>query len=448
MKRTPATLAAVLIALASTGAPAPAQQTPDAVEPRPLADTREHERGYGISLRPPVGTRMVRRTADDYAMRIADTDGRFLMSLKIKQSDKKLDLKTVTASFAQRLVTADANNNLVSDEDRAIAGHAATVTYYRINEIVELKRGERAGKPQRMMLAQAIIQLDPLTFAVFEARCPLAEAPMVQPTFENVLKTIEIVDPKELEAERKKQIELGRQWRLGVRGEAIHKAMIPEQWYRMIGNENGRATDYGWMRVQQGKSTQTGKPGSKVVIEARLRVGQFYYDSLGEYFLADDDTFETWSNRTTERPIRPRPNTPKDHRYPTVVQTGVRTGGKITIKSEDPTNGVRQRHFLEPETGYLSQVESLMLPQLLPISRATYGFYFYNTQTGSVSYRTETVVPALGNFTLISRANPNAPDLRSTYTAKRALVGKQLDTKGAKLVPSTAAEVQQRWRLR
>lgn len=468
------TLIAMFAALVTAPALAQVQSPlkPDASQGRELGDNRERETAHGVSLRPPVDTRIVRRTADEYTLRLADTAGQFTMSLLIKKTKKPLSLKTVTRSVQSQVLGVEMNvsgvpghgskdfrlrgrtalsgtnrGKIVAQRETVIAKRHATINYYQVFD--------NNNKP--MLLAHAIIQLETQAFAILDIEGRLnptdfsGSAKPIADTFERVIGSIEIENPLELSKRREQTVDLGHEWRSTLRLKNLHASLVPVQFYRFVETDKARRTkDNGWMRIRQFQSRKGthNKPGVNVEVQLRIKAGDAYYDTLGEYFLADDDSLEMWSIHTTQRPANPRVKV-NEKELPTFRQTGVRSDGVLTVTLDDPVSGQKKQSFAQPKKGYLSQVEGLMLPQILPHNqRATYGFYFYNTQSGSVAYREEQVVPTLTGFSIISRLTPASVQLTSTFNKQRRVIEKQLDTTGGKLLPTDAATIRRLWGVR
>lgn len=465
-------LFAALVTIAPASAQVKSPLKPDPTQGRPLGDNRERETAHGVSLRPPVDTRIVRRTADEYSLRLADTAGQFTMSLLIKKTKKPLTLKAVTRSVQSQVLGVEMNvtgvpgtghkdfrlkgrtalhgtnrGRIVAQRETVIAKRHATINYYQVFD--------NNNKP--MLLAHAIIQLETQAFAILDVEGRLnpadfsGSAKPIADTFERVIESIEIEDPLELSKRREQTVDLGHDWRTTLRLKNMHASLVPVQFFRFVETDkSGRAKDYGWMRIRQFQSRKGthNKPGVNVEVQLRVKAGDAYYDTLGEYFLADDDSLEMWSIHTTQRPANPRVKV-NEKELPTYRQTGVRSDGVLTVTLDDPVSGQKKQSFAVPKKGYLSQVEGLLLPQILPINkRATYGFYFYNTQTGSVAYREEQVVPTLTGFSIISRLTPESQQLTATFNKQHRVIEKQLDTTGGKLLPTDAATIRRLWGLR
>src|SRR6185369_10996180 len=92
---------------------------------------------------------------------------------------------------------------------------------------------------------------------------------------------------------------------------------------------------------------------------------------------------------------------------PAWVETGVRSGDKITVSKQEPGSN-KDFKWEKPKEGYLSQVEVLLLDALLPHTAATdVGFYAYYPLQGKLTFRSERVAPQPdGSCRVYSRPAP------------------------------------------
>jgi len=289
----------------------------------------------------------------------------------------------------------------------------------------------------------AVVQIDPVTFGFLDFRCGVEEADWVRPTFDAVVASMELVDPEQINAEREAALRRGQEWRSSLKLGQIHAALVPERYYRILtGNK-----DTGYMRVGQSRVRWQDRPGVSVEVQTRIVQEESYADSLAQFFLADDDSTEVWSIRTTLRPINGKgaPRTWVDEGLRTWVDDGVRRVRQIQLRQEVNIGGQKRETRVEVPPGYLSQVEAWLLPALLPIdAEVEYGFYAYNTQTRKMTYRTERVLPLLDGFIITTRMAPNEPAYDATYDANRQLVERQLGPK-QRLVPTEPSEIHRIW---
>lgn len=424
--------------------PAPAAHAPGG---KLLSQQRWQDHSYGVSIRLPVDAQTMRQTADDCLIRIADNRGTYGMTLSVKRSRDRLNLLAVAAAAKQQMIGVQGTTKLLSERDVKVGTHAGRALYFQ---------SPQARGPD-ILIAEAMVQLDPQTFVVLDVRCDIEQKAAVGPIFDAILDSMRLTDPKELNRQREAALAAGTHWRNtlhqaapGEKTSRLHQALIPLQLYRLVGKDK----DLGYMRVEQSAVTRDLKPGIRIHVESRLAAGGSIYDTLGEYFLADDDLSELWSITTTQRPGGPAgaggvggavPGAqPPSTLNRTFVETGIRTNGTLTLTLDTPEGSTHHKYQV-PGPGYLSQVEALMLPQLLPIDHpGTYGFYCYHSRRQAITYRTEQVIPALTGVTIETCLSPNEAPLRTTLDANRRLIEKQLSPE-IRLLPTTAAELRKIW---
>ncbi len=436
--------------VAPATSPAEAKPVPGA---RPLGSERWVDRTYGVTILTPVGLPTVNQVndPDGYVMRMADDQEQLRMALALKRSNSKLTLVTVVNTAKEQMLTLQPSSQVLRQRDVSIPDHPAHAIYFRLPQ----------AKGEDQFLAQGLVQIDAQTFAILEARSDITQADATAATFDAVLASTQITNLKEIDKQREAALSQGAKWRNGGgTGEGLtlkkfHAAIVPQQLFRLV-SKTGEA---GFMGMNQSLITRDGKPGVRIEIDSKIIVADSHFDTLADYFLADDDSLELWSITTTQRPAalgnalsrklelnKPvAKDAPRDPNVRTSRETGIRTGNELSIIVENPDSPVSHHVYQVPRTGYLSQVEALMLPQLLPIDRpGTYGFYCYLSRRGMITFRTDNVTPALTGVAIETRVSPNEPALRTLLDSQRRLVDKQLSP-GVRQIPSTLSELRNLW---
>jgi hypothetical protein len=430
-----------------------------------LSNERWIDRTYGLSLLPPAGTRTVTQTVDDYVMRMADDQGVYTMSLSVHHSKKALAFEKVVDAAKEQLGWAQPTVAPIAERPFKVQGRPAHLLYVQLPQV----------KGKDLLMAQLLVEVNPETFAVLEMQAEMAKKVVVTPIFEAVAASVEIADPKELNKQREQAIDAGQAWHDKLTLKQIHGALIPDQLFRMYDTQKNQ--DMGYMRVRQSVAAKGQQPGVVVEVQWRSVIGPVFFDTLAEYFLSDDNNSELWSITTTQRPAaeattrpvgKPGKNPADTKANPTFVETGIRVGDEITVTVDEPP-GPRQpskpmkKTFQRPKTiivervkggklvpetiavAYLSQVESLLLPQLLPLDVPnTYGFYCYHSRRGLVTLRTDQVTPTLKGIAIETRLTTNEAALRLLVDGQHHVLEKQLSPQ-IKLVPTSAAELQKLW---
>ena len=402
-----------------------------------LSDQRIDDRAYGLSFLAPIATRVRHVTLGRRQIRVAEENDLYAMTLEVKTSRSLLTLEKVIESAREQVQQTQGTSQLLQQRQTKLGKLPAAVLYFRMPQ----------AKGPEALLGEAIIQIDPSTYGILTVNCKYADTARVRPIFEAVLGSLEARDPKALDAERRTMVRAGIDWRRQTPMKTLRSALIPIQIFRLVEDDR---LDVGYVQVRQFTDTYDSKPGVAVEWKSRVLDGDQYLDTLATFFLANDDSTEIWSIKTTKRhrdpSLRPKAD-PTRAPSNTIVETGVRDNHRLRITVAGP-RGSKQRNLPIPKEGYLSQVEVSLLPQLLPFDRpATYGFYYYNATLGRVTLRTDQVVPALRGYRVLSRASPDLPLQRSSFTAQRRLQSQQL-SETRKLVPTTSAALDQIWRGR
>ncbi|MBI1371202.1 MAG: hypothetical protein GC159_00340 [Phycisphaera sp.] len=436
------TLTILLVArarAADDGTPPPVERATAPDEPlvRPLTDDRWEDHAYGMSFRLPAMARTSR--AEGSLVEIIDEQKLYTLTVKNKRPPKLLTLDAAILSGIDEMAHQQNTNQLVE------AAHKVALSDRQAG-VLKFHSPQALGGP--VFVAFGIVPIDMASFVVLEIRCDYDNREKVEPIFDAVLASVEFGDLKELQEVRRKQLDMTRSWRQAMAdggiNATIEAALIPEQWYRIIEKNK----DVGYVNIVQKHGERELRKGTIVTVRSRVAVKGKYVDSLDQYFLSDDDEMEAWSQRATERPeiavLAPRGKAAPQN--PTIVKTGIRTGPHLTITIDDPT-GKHATEYVRPDVGYLSQVESWLLPQILPINRpGTYGFYYYNPEERKITFRTDKVIPALTGYTVITRLTPNAPEIHANFDRQRQLIEKRAGA--TRVISATREQIEGLWRGR
>jgi YD repeat-containing protein len=401
---------------------------------RELADERWTDQAYGLSLRPPIGTRLVQDATDEYLLRVIDDENRFAIGLKISEAGQQMSLQQIVETAEKQIREAQELTRTISKRITELAGRDAAIVYFQ--------GPNAAGLP--WLIGQAIVPIDGRNYAIIEIRCLYQFAGSYRPVFEAVLGSLQIADQRELARQRAQAIERGEQWLRSITIKDRHAALVDQQYYRVI--ENRR--DVGYIRIRQAAEDRPvageSQHGIEVEIRMRMREGRLIADTSASMFLSDDQFTEIWEITTTYR----RPLAPEDEvAQRTFVESGLRRGNRIEVRlaraNEDET-----QTYERPAQGYLSLVDAQLIGQLLPRDRAgRYGFYWFNRQSATMTFRTDQVIPALSGYRLITRSAPNARPISSAYDADGNLLERNL-TDGRRMIATDPQTILQIWQER
>ncbi len=429
-----------------------AAPTPDAkeVETGPALDevlAREVWRDpvYGLTLRPPLSSKLERETADDAVLRITGDSG-YQIFLFIKKSTEEVSLQQVLESAVAQLASLE-RMRLTEQKNVRPRNRPGTVIYFKVDN--------RKAKP--WVLGEAFMQIDPRTVAMLQLKVDEEDFEKVKPIFEAVFRSVDLEDRAKLEEQRKAMLKQGGEWRKRIDFKKQTSALIDEQWLRIV----REGQDVGYMKMTQGTDKTMKTPGLRVTLQARVQAGDRATDSQSEFFLSEDGNDEVWSIKVTSRPLRPapppppravRPGEPKPLALPpdTVswAETGVRSGTAMTVTRQGP-EGIEENKWKTPDKEYVSQVELYLLGGLLPRKeKVELGYYAYFPAEGKITFRTERIVPLTdGSLEVHSRPAPDQPEQVSRYDAAGRLLERVLED-DMRLIPAGKAELAAIWGLK
>ncbi len=401
-----------------------------------LSTQRWHDRSYGLSLRPPLGSRMVSQTADDALVRFYGDSG-YTIRLYIKKSTIDLAIENLLSTAIHQLGGVYPSATILQQKQRAPSGMSGAVIYFRIPD---QKRGP-------WVMGQGYVQLSNRIFAMLQVEVDLAQFEAVRELFEAIVDSIEVQNPQQLDKHRQLQIAQGQTWLKNMDPEHLRQAIEPDRWLRIIDH----GVDTGYMRVQQRTDAQMGQEGVRVNIRSRMVLGSESYDSISQFFVSDNNDREFWSIRTTVRRQRNDPSTSKTmDRVHTQSwsETGIRSKDKITVSRETPS-GVKEHRWQKPPLGYLSQARLHMLDQLIGHQDAKeMGFYAYHPGTQKIVYRTTRAQSVKdGSYVVYTRPSPDQDEQISSYAANGELQ-KRILPGGRVLVPTTIGQLRRKWKLK
>lgn len=404
-----------------------------------LANERWEDQAHGVSLRPPLGAQMLRLSADDAILRISHPSG-YKITGYVKQSTQELTLNEVIKTAVDQV---------------SMAG----TPMYKVEDPRDIKLGSLQAKQFTFaapaltppaVISQAFAMLGPKTVLIIELNSPAKDYEAHKPAFTQMLQSFRYEDPQKQAELRKKMLENGNAWFKALTTEAIHKALVADQWFRIV----DRKQDIGYMRITQKIDTALNTPGVRIDMQSRLVVDNVAYDTLSNYFVSDrrnvdsegvTQMAEVWSVRTTARPM---PGAAKNVAEASFADTGLLSKGKLSLTRESP-QGKKPFEWDQLPEDYISQAHAQLLPHLLsPADKETLAFFAYYANTGKIALRTERVeVAADGTYRVYSRPSPEQQEQVSYFDAQGKLLRRSLPG-GQMLIPTTAEEIANRWKLR
>jgi hypothetical protein len=482
-------LIVTLLALIPTPGAAAAEQL--------LSNERWREHSRGLSLQPPLGSRLLELTADEAILRITG-EGGYSIKVYIKCRKEKSG-KEMAFDLDQR---KNISPDKARDSARPLGDVALPETDLKLDDVTEMAVKQIANvqpgavlidrKPieQKLptavlyfripnskrgtwVLGQSLCILDDQTVAMLQLEVAPEHYEQVKPLFEAVAKSLEVEDLAKLDVKRNAMLEKSEKWLNAMNNKAVREKLVPEQWLRIV--DGGK--DVGHMRITQKAERQMDMPGMQVDVQAHIEVGDQSLDSLANFFASDDGQNEIWSVRTTSRSTKPAP---KGKAMPealsTFAETGVRSKNQITVTRQSPAGTTEfhwDRPFKQPKAAaapgaspvpgapvaapspnakpapaplvplpYLSQVDlqllDITLPRKAPLEL---GYYAYNPTVGKISFRTERVVPQPdGSCLVYSRVSPEQPEQVTQFSASGKFMKRTLPG-GQTMFPTTKSEL-------
>lgn len=435
------------------------------IHANPLLDNhRWQEYSYGLSILPPLGASVHKRTGDDAVVRLNSKDG-YAINLFIKESSVEISLPTVRRQALEQMAGVYPSATVLMDKQQKQGNYQQLSLHFYIPKT----------KQGAWVTAQVFIQLGPQVFALFQLETPKSAYDLAKPTFNAVIQSLQVTDPRKLLADREKLLDAGHELLSQLKFDQLRNRLIPQQWFRFVEGDR----DIGYMRIRQvyGKlddrkivinkreipmPAYLAGEGCKVQAMVRMQIADTLYDSLNVCYVSAQRDEEVWSIRTTERPQgqrkvakykRNRNNALKldVEQIPVDLQnswieTGLASNKKIQLSRRNPSN-YKEYEWAIPPKAYLSQVDLHLLPLLLKDqSDGTWGFYAYHPNSGKISFRTERMEhKSNGNFVMYTRLTPEDVNEQITEYDPQGKIVQRILAGGRKLISATQRQIEILW---
>ncbi|HYE63102.1 MAG TPA: hypothetical protein VD997_13990 [Phycisphaerales bacterium] len=290
-------------------------------------------------------------------------------------------------------------------------------------------------------------------FVVFELVTTPAAYDKARSIYEATVASATFEDPAKLMLTRAAAIAAGQK----VLGDAAPQklkeviAAYPERWERCYkpspSGADADATEIGYRRITAKVGPRAAgqiggnQDGFTVQIESRMLDKAVIIDTTASYFVSSDMGDESW---TVQNAIR------KGTQVNTMTERGARAGNGMVVQVEGTGMAPREIRPVFVADGYVSRVESVLLPLILLKSGAAmdYGFYSYLSDESTVCYRRETLEqPAErpGLWKLTTKLSDKKPALVSYYNGKGQLLRTEMPD-GAVWEPVTPEKLMQLWK--
>ncbi len=307
--------------------------------------------------------------------------------------------------------------------------------------------------------AYTVFKISEAQFATFELVVSEPQWAAAKSIAEIVIATAEFADAVSLNTDRRAGVVAGVTLLAQLSPEALSKIIDaqPERWERLYKpGTTGAALDdtevaYRRVSTKRGNRSDVGGSGSNarekgyvVQIDARALFDKQIVDSRGVYFVSDDRKSELWNVRITVRDAATRAI------GRSVSELGARDGDSMSVQIDA---GEGQGKLIRPTIGgegYISQVESWLLPQVLVGSRiaTTYAFYAYQSDPETISLRQDVLEQLPGEsglWRLTSTLGDKSRSQISTYESDGTLIKTQMPD-GSVWEPTTSDNLMRLWR--
>ncbi len=437
----------------STATPTPAKPNIPAKSANPglveLADEAFHLDSVGLSIRLPTDTRaQATKIGDRASVQIMPTDNTWIINIQTPLTSNPN--ATVKEAADQTLALLQGSHGVVDPDQKNVMETQARLIDRTGHLLINQQPAERlyVTTPRtdatRLVKGYTIFKPAPKQFVVFELIVPEPEFARVRGVYETTIATASFADPAAVAAARGALVKAGVALFAGFTP-ADYSAALDSQvrWYRLFkpapGGADMDATELGYrglkfFKGQRGEinpekprnrwTSADEQEGYMVFLQARVLDGADTIDTVARCFMTPDRHEEAWSVRMIKADKRAK----ELGRW---TETGARVADDLNVAVNGPGNDDRPiRPFIQGE-GYLSQVESYLLPSLL-LRAATknriqgdFGFYTYRSDSEAISLRRDTLArdPAAGGtWTIATRFHEDSTPQRSTFTDKGDLI--------------------------
>ncbi|MBX3316862.1 MAG: hypothetical protein KF902_08390 [Phycisphaeraceae bacterium] len=419
-----------------TAAFQPKQTPSSSIQARPMATVEFAESPYriesiGLSMQLPAGsTTQLTRDGSKVTARVLAPDQTWIINIESRETTSQRPLSTVVDAIRDQILGSVG----VLNSDGTVAR--------TMGRVIDRQQGlSLKGGPAERVYVQVpgpsgpasvkgytVFNPEPERYITFELLTPEPAFAQVRPLYETVIATVAFEDPSRLSAARQAAVAMGVQL-MSQMSLDDYRAVIEryspkgkQRWDRLFAPSSVGSDDQelGYKRItawvgQRGELDSSREKarwrsadrqsGYLLKLEARVLDGSGIYDTVSMFFLSEDRTSEAWLIRSSRR---------EGGVVATWTETGAREGSSMTVRI-DPPDGQSQtiKPSIEGE-GYLSRLEAVLLPDLLMSKRipAEYGFYTYQSESGSIRLRRDVLEQPedrSGLWVLTTRLNDDSP---------------------------------------
>ncbi len=432
-----------------------------------LADEPFHLDTVGLTVRLPVGV-IAQSATEQNGVLLAPPLGKGKWTIQIDTRQTSNKEATITEAADQAIAALQTAYGTV-DRDRTVVTQTYAELLDRSKGLIvnnspaerfymslPANPGEGGDDKDREVRGFTFFKPTATTFVIFELRCPMSEYRKARHIYETTLATASFEDASAVAMARGAAIVAGARLFESLTPADYIEAMGvkpgqdegPEIAYRLFkpassgADQDAEELGYRFVKFWRGKRGELDpdKPRSQYSraeqqegflarIRGRILTPVGTGDTEGIYFMTPDRAEEAWSVRTVVRGDDGRGQ--KDAVLASATETGARSGHTISVVVDEkgqPSKTI-QPVLQERGKGYVSQVEAYLLPQILMLKKAPgdYGFYAYQSQSGTVSLRRDTLsqdAKAAGAWTIetVFREGAGGSPQKSVYTEDGRLV--------------------------
>lgn len=343
---------------------------------------------------------------------------------------------------------------VVAQEDELTINDRPAARFY-----ISLPRG---GKQDNLIRGQTIFKVGADRFVIFEFYCSEINFARARGEYELMVGTASFAGAADAATARVAAVEAGLQvlsrlseaelreiaLKLGERWERLYmpaatEAAADEQEiaYRRVRVWLGERGELSGSKPKAGASGVETQQGILVRVDARSLDQGRVLDSQGVYFVSFDRNEEAWTLKNAIREGR---------KTLTYTETGARSGRSMTISTQSSGDAGKTIKPVIQGDGYLSRVESFMVPQIL-INHAvpnTYAFYTFQSDTATIRLRRDELSQPPdreGLFVVSTRLKEDSKPMVSRYTEQGELIQTQMPD-GSRWEPITLDRLVRLWR--
>jgi len=338
---------------------------------------------FGFSIRPFAEATVIRQkeTVEDGDVELVQFLNYRLnwgLAVRLARTTRALSPDEMLEGLAEKLARSNPDIEIFRKDKLTLAGRPA----------VRLAGSCTVGR-SRWLRQQAVIFLRPDEFFVIIFNAPLGYRAQVEPLFDAIVGSFEILRSEVMREQIEKALERGARFLSSVdlrRRPADN--LIQEGYMRFV--IDGRDAGYVWL--QERRTTFEKRDGVFLRQEGWL----FEPDGtvkrqLSEIFASDDMTRERWSTRAEVIPPAEGSTPP---RVLVTLEQGMREGDKLVLAYTGSPNAVKMTDkVLELPDGYAPQALFSLFPRMIDLSRPDlYAFAAYNSDRRGFVIRTLRVV--------------------------------------------------------